>query len=408
MPSLRPWRHLAAVTWLQTFVSLAHMSFAPLSEMLQAALSLSHTQLGALSTAAFGGTMVSTVIAGWLVDRLGVRPSILIGPALMAVALLAVGWGQTYAWLGVLLFIVGIGNGSSSPLTSKAIANWFPPRSRAFAMSVKQSGVALGVALGAIALPWVARLYGWPFAFQVAGGLLLLAVIASYAIYRDPRSADDAAQRAPRHDAAASWRQPLLLLVFWMGFAYCGYQTTLQTFFVPYLAEVVGLSSVAAAAFLAVLQLSGMVGRPIAGVISDRLQRRLEVLAALGVLGAIGGLGLKWLPSAGPVALSALTVFLGISAFGWVGLQFTLMTELVDATLAGRVTGVGTMMNVAGGAVGPILFGWLIDRTGSYDFALECFSLFVLVAALLLIALPRWLPAAAGPMNQATSGTGAP
>lgn len=388
-----PWGYLLVISLLQTFASLAHMIFAPIGGFLQRDLFLTSTQLGGLSTAAFSGTMITSVLAGWLIDRYLVRRMILVGPAIMAVALLAAGWTTTYWGLWLLLLALGMGNGSVSPLTSKAIAGWFPPYSRGLAMSIKQSGVTLGVAVGALVLPWIAGTFGWQSAFQVAGLMLAVVVVMSYLLYRDPQNQPVSTYTGPVTVSTLSvLRQPLIISIILMGFFYCGYQLTVQTFYVPYLTQAVGFSDVTAAAYLAVLQLGGVVGRPFLGVMSDRSGQRLPLLVLLGIMSAAGGIGLWAFPNPPAWLLICLTVWLGVAIFGWVGLHFALITERVPSSMAGRLIGVGTMLNVAGGAVGPIIFGSIIDGTGSYGLAFLVFSVAVLLVAILLRYVPRWFP----------------
>ena len=68
-------------------------------------------------------------------------------------------------------------------------------------------------------------------------------------------------------------------------------------------------------------------------------------------------------------AIYPILVILGVTAFGWGGVSLTLVAELAGKELAGRVTGAtGVAVNI-GSLVGPILFGYLVDRSGSYQSA---------------------------------------
>lgn len=386
-----PWRYLIAISMLQTFASLAHSSFAPLGDLLQRDMGLSSAQLGALPLAAFTGSMLTTVVSGWLIDRYNVRPMILLGPTIMAASLVAVGATSTYWGLWMLLLVLGIGNGSITPLTSKAIAGWFPPRTRGLAMSIKQSGVTMGGAIGALLLPWVSAHYGWQAAFQTAGLLLAIVLVYSYLSYNDPPHRPAAV--ATGHAAVRIGtvvRDPLLITILLMGFFYCGYQLSIQTFYMPYLIQSVGLPSYTAATYLFLLQIGGVLGRPFLGIWSDRTGQRLPLLVLLGVASAAGGFFLWLFPDPAPWLLVVLTLFIGMSIFGWVGLQFALITERAPESMAGRLIGVGAMLNVGGAAVGPMVFGALIDSTGSYSWSLASFSAIVLGVALLLKVAPRW------------------
>ncbi|HEY8449305.1 MAG TPA: MFS transporter [Bacillota bacterium] len=402
---MSPWFALAVVTLLQVFASLAQLAYIPLGVSVQSDLDLSATQLGGLAAAVAAGGFLTAVASGLLIDRVGVRPVILLGPLTMALALVAIGWAPAYAPLLALLFVVGLGHGGITPLTSKAIADWFPGAHRGVAMGIKQSGVTLGGAIGAAVLPLIAGAWGWRYGFQAGGLALAVVTLLSYALYREapqrPAVMTPAASGPnPRRDRTqpgmpgwrARWaglRHPLLAPVIAAGFVFCGYQLAVQTFFMPYLIQELGLPKLVAAGYLTALQLAGVVGRPLVGLISDVLGRRLEVMAALGLCSGVGGMLLVALPEPSPWLLGTLTVLLGVSVFSWVGLFFTSITELVNPMQAGTVSGVGFMVNGAGAAAGPLLFGALLDATGDYGASMQVMGLAILCAAGVLALAPR-------------------
>ena len=94
--------------------------------------------------------------AGWLADRLGVRWTLLGGPGARRPRLRADDAGPGYPGLLALVVLAGIGFGAVNPTSTKGVLAWFPARSRATAVGVKQAGFPLGGALGALTLPTLA------------------------------------------------------------------------------------------------------------------------------------------------------------------------------------------------------------------------------------------------------------
>ena len=125
---------------------------------------------------------------------------------------------------------------------------------------------------------------------------------------------------------------------------------------------------VAAAGLLALCQAAGAVGKPLSGLLSDRLlgrRRKAPLLALAGLAGlacailALLGPGHTWL-------LWVALLMLGVGAVGWGGLFGTLAGETAGAAAAGAAAGVTAAIDNVGIFIGPPLFGLIVDRTGSY------------------------------------------
>ncbi len=120
----------------------------------------------------------SFLITGWLVDRLGVRRSMIAGAASWSLAAMAHGWAAT-SW-HVVAARVGLGatEAVQTPLTIKTVATLFPPNKRSFVFG---TGTAIA-GLGTISLPFFIPLlsdsFGWRGAliFGGVGGFLSLAI----------------------------------------------------------------------------------------------------------------------------------------------------------------------------------------------------------------------------------------
>ena len=79
------------------------------------------------------------------------------------------------------------------------------------------------------------------------------------------------------------------------------------------------------------------------------------------VLG-VGGDHLGWL-------LYPVLGILGVAAIGWGGLFATMAGELGGRELAGMAYGVTASVVVLGVLVGPPIFGYIVDSTGSFQIA---------------------------------------
>jgi sugar phosphate permease len=150
----------------------------------------------------------------------------------------------------------------------------------------------------------------------------------------------------------------------------------------------VELPLVVAAKYLVATQVSGVAGRVLFGLLSDRVfggQRRI-VLAIAGVGSIACALLLSGAaPGAGPRLLVPLAAGIGFFGVGWNGVQHTLMAELAGPRAAGTAVGLGLAISSLGVTVCPPVFGLVVERVGGYGFAWGALAAGMAVALLLLI-----------------------
>lgn len=299
-----------------------------------------------------------TLIAwGWLVDRIGERTVLLLGPALMGVAGLGAAFAANYQLFGILLFLGGIGAASTNGASGRVIAGWFPPEWRGLAMGIRQTAQPLGVGIGALAIPNVASAAGVTAAMLVPAGMGVAAALGCrLGIVDPPRPPVAQAERQnPYRGSWTLWRihgVSVLLVIP---------QATVWTFGLLWLHRDVGLSLPAAGVLVTLTQVLGALGRVAAGAWSDRVGSRMGPLrmvavAAVVTMGALGFTAMAhWWWLAVPLLVLASVVTVSDN-----GLAFTAITELAGPFWSGRGLGIqNTGQYLALSAVPP-LFGALI------------------------------------------------
>ena len=146
-----------------------------------------------------------------------------------------------------------------------------------------------------------------------------------------------------------------------------------------------------AAGLLAFCQFAGALGKPLSGLVSDRLLRRRRVPALLG-MGALAGLSCVALALVQPGQtwlLWGVLFLLGFGAVGWGGLMGTLAGETGGQTAAGAAAGVSAAFFNVGIFLGPPLFGYIVDQTGAYTPAWWAMAASAAVALVLLAVRAR-------------------
>lgn len=396
-PSGYRWVVLFAFTGLMVQSSFGGFLYSTLGTFVVKDLGLSSAQLGFLASAPFLGTLVTTLGAGVLVDRIGVKAAVITASGVIAVSLLVGSLSPGFALLAVSAVCVGFGISFIQPLTNKGVTVWFPRSMWALAVSLKQSGIPAGTALQALLLPALAETNGWQTGFRILAGFALAWGLLCAWLYRERAGATGS---RPRPDGAAGVAVALAMLrdspgtlgSCLIGFTMGALTLSLSTFFVPYLRDVLGLSVVKATQALALLNIvSGMV-RPFIGLLCDQLFSG-ALWKGLGWLTlAAGAMALVFAAIRGPVpgaALTALVVVAGIISLSWSGVYFAVVAAFNGADRAGASSGLAALCNALGTATGPFVFGIVLNATHSYSVGLVMYAIICLLSAAVLVFLVR-------------------
>lgn len=113
-------------------------------------------------------------LAGWAIDRLGLRWGSSLAVGVWSLAGMATGWAGSVGALMACRAVLGLGEAGGVPATGKASALYLPPRERALGSAVFQIGLTAGAIAAPVAAQTIARLYGWRAAFVMLGAAGLL------------------------------------------------------------------------------------------------------------------------------------------------------------------------------------------------------------------------------------------
>ena len=316
--------------------------------------------------------------------------TMVLGQAVIAAGLYAVAGTASFSLLMIVMACAGVGYGMLNPTTAKAAIAWFPRRQRATVVGLKQVGLPLGGAIGASIMPPLALWLGWRPAVAVPASLIAVLAAVTWFLYRDPPAA---AETDGLSVGPASLRSVLgnrdLWLVSGATLIFAGMQTVWMSFLVLYLTEVLRVSLVHAGRYLVMAQVTGMAGRVIFGMLSDRLfggrRRIVLVIAGAGSTACslvMAGTG----PGTSAWVLAPLTLCFGFFGIGWNGVQHTLMAELVGPRGAGTAIGLGLAISSFGVTICPPIFGLAAERLGG--FAVPWAGLGLAMAATLCLLIP--------------------
>jgi len=358
------WRMLALMTGSQVGGAIVQQGLGSLAPVLLVTFALSKTQLGTVFTALAIGSALFTTLAGVIVDRYGERVVTLWGGVLLGATLLAASAVASYPWLVACIFLFGISYAAQTPAGGRAVLAWFD-RDRGLAMSIRQTGVPLGGAIGGVILPFLALHYNYRVALAVGGILGAAAAIVAARYYVDPprRNASTRGLRDVVRGMMRLARSPRTMLFTLACMVLVSGQTIMNAFFAITAVADVHVSATLAAAAFTFAQMCAVAGRVVWGKLSDTLFRgdRALPIAAIGAILAACAWTIAHIAPGAVLELFIVGGLLGFSASSWNGVMATAMAEIGGPEYAGSVLGVALTFIFAAAGAAPLLFGSLAD-----------------------------------------------
>ncbi|MFO1315930.1 MAG: MFS transporter [Burkholderiales bacterium] len=391
---------LVATLAIQVFTALTSAAPAVLAPALAADLAVTPKWIGVFVSLMYAGAMLGSLACGEFIARYGaIRVSqvcvLACAAGIGAVALLP---ASAVPVLAAAAFAMGIGYGPITAASSEILVRTTPVDRMALTFSVKQTGVPAGIALAGAALPGVALLAGWRFAFVAVAlvGVLVAAGAEPTRKSLDRRHAPAAAFSlaavlAPLRTVMGS---PGLRELSLAGFAFASVQVSLTSFLVTYLADVLQWSLVAAGLALTCATTSAVIGRIFWGVVADRWLAPTRTLALAAAVSAASGIALAFAGPAWPAwTVLPLVAVYGATAIGWNGVQLSELARRAPAGQAGAVTGASGFVTFGGVVAGPLVFAGLAALAGGYRPGfLVCAAVSATAAAMLVGRRPRSAP----------------
>jgi len=327
-----------------------------------------------MSAASFGYA-ISLLPVGWLTDRIGAKWPIVIGDFIAGICMILLYFATSFLWLLSFMFFTGLGCGFLLPSTTQGIVVWFPPRERATVMGLKQTAVNVGGITTAVTLPAIALALGWRACFLILGVIPLVIALLATLLYKEPPPEQSlsphSSSSADLVPLKAILKSPEIWLVSGCGFCMTWVEMTIVGHLVLYLTEELLLGVVAAGALLAATQAAGGVARPGGGLLSDRFfnGRRKPVFMLMALTASIFSLILGVLGSKLSWLLYPALIFMGTGGVGFGAIYLTLLSEFGGRHGAGKAVGLGGTIGLLGAAIGPTVFGYIVDVSGSYMWA---------------------------------------
>jgi len=191
------WVICGLLFWVTTANYIDRGVFGNLAPELQKSIGWKQPQYWNMAVAFNVAYAISLLLAGRLMDVLGLRWGFTLACAFWGLAAMSHSLVSTVTGFFVVRILLGLGEGGNFPAAIKTTAEWFPKRERALATGIFNCGSNVGGVLVPYGLPFVlaslgalsvgGHVLGWRVAFLVTGVFDLGWIVAWLLLYRKPQ-----------------------------------------------------------------------------------------------------------------------------------------------------------------------------------------------------------------------------
>lgn len=381
------------------------ISLSVAAPQLQQEFGLTASDIGLLFSAFFWSYALLQIPAGLFLDRFGVTRLGRWSAFLWSASSVATACAGGFVGIFVARLILGVAEAPSFPANAKATGYWFPRGERAMATAVFDAMAKFSNVIGVPLIALAVVKLGWRWGFGLVATLSFAYFIAFWRMYRDPSQhphlSHDEHEHLITHGAAPEGQlsvNPAGMLAYllrsrkiWglsIGFAAYGYCFYLFLTWLPgYLVHTMHLSILQSAGFAAIpWMFATMSDLLIGGWLVDYLvakgyndTRVRKTVLLIGMLGGLAVFGAR--STTNPVvAITWISIALsGLAAAAPV--CWSLPSLVAPKGGVGTVSGIMNFANNMMGVAAPIVTGYVVGLTQSFEMAFLTAGVVLLIGA---------------------------
>jgi MFS family permease len=374
---------LLCLMYFLTYLDRVNISTAMASNQFLKEIPLTKTQAGLIFSAFAYPYLLFQISGGWVADKFGARIALTICGIIWAGATIMTGMVHGLVMMFVARVVLGFGEGATFPTATRAMSYWMPKSKRGYAQGITHAFSRLGNSV----TPWlVATLIAaisWRGSFIVVGFVSLFwALLWGLYFRNDPRqhraiTDEELAVLPPYAEKKGTvqvpWKRlglrmiPVIVVYFCYGWTLWLFLSWIPSFF----RNEYHLDLQSSALFSSGVFFAGVLGDTLGGIVSDKLFERTKDLniARRNVVAVMMTLCcLSLVPVLFTNDIKIVT--LALSA-GFFCAEFTIGPMwAIPMDIAPKFSGTASGMMNTGSAfaaiVSPVVFGYIVDKTGHW------------------------------------------
>jgi sugar phosphate permease len=404
------WYILLLISMMYLITYLDRVNISTAAPVISKEFGFSNITMGYIFSAFVWAYALFQVPGGWLSDRFGARGVLGAVVAYWSIMTAATAAAFSAGSFIAIRFLFGVGEAGAFPGATRAMQLWYPRRERGFVQGVTHSASRAGAAIAPPIVLLIMINLGWRWAFLICGAFGLIWSIWWSVAYRNLPEEHDLVNRAELEtirglDASGAikpapiekqtsvpWGTLLRSVNMWA--IMCAYFTYVYclwiflTWLTKYLVDVRHFTLLKGGLLASLPLWAGVVGDTVGGLATDWLLKRTgsariarRAVAITGLLGCAVCIVPAALTESGYIAVAGLTASMFF-------LECTIGPSwAVPMDTGGKYSGtVSGMMNMAGnfgGAISPIVFGYLAEGDNWQ-------APFIVAACLLVVGSAVW------------------
>lgn len=360
-------------------------------------LSLSTKEVGYVTGLFFLSYSIFQIPAGWLNDRIGYKKVLLLSLVMIGACAFLFGFvGSTIALLISFRFLAGVGHSGYPCSCAKAVSSNFAVDERTLAQSILLSSGGVAMIIGPIAVSYMLGSIGWRWTYV---DLAIIALVVALLVFVwVPAFKENKSPAVGSATAKVSYlsllKNPVVILLFIAIFGVNIPAYGLMVWLPKYLGQARGLNLEWTAYVMAIGGFAQWISSIGSGWFVGKYMRGKEkgVIFVSSLISA----ACIWLVYFSPtLLLSAIFLFIAyiflMTSFVTI---FTLPMKWLPSNVIGSAMGVVNTGGTLGGAVSPIVIGFMISTenntmTGDFSFAFMFLAAGMILAALIVLPLKK-------------------